>query len=105
MWYEIKSTDKSEWLSSLAQKYLGDWQKYPLIYEQNKDVLYRGPDHIEPGMKIWIPVDGKPRPGSAPKSTASSGATLKPGGLNTNQMLMIGGGVMAVIAIFLAFKK
>lgn len=61
MWLTIQGTSEEWWLSSLAQKYLGDWKRYDEIYEANKDVM---PDAntVYPGLKIWIPVEGKPKP-------------------------------------------
>ena len=115
MWYTIQSTD--EWLSKLAGKYMGNMMDYMKIYEQNKDVLYKGPDHVEPGMTLWIPVDGKQRPSdSAPaaskdasRSGASYGPQLPAGApkkpMDKNKIMMAGGGAMAVIALLVLMSK
>lgn len=51
--YEIKSGDT---LSGIAKEFYGDFNKYPLIFEANRDVI-EDPDKIYPGQKIRIPVD------------------------------------------------
>jgi nucleoid-associated protein YgaU len=43
-----------ETLSSIAQKYYGDPNKWPDIFNANKDII-KDPDHIEPGWKLNIP--------------------------------------------------
>jgi len=49
--YEIKSGDN---LSKIAKQYYGNANKYPLIFEANREVI-KHPDKIYPGQKIRIP--------------------------------------------------
>ncbi len=49
--YEIKSGDN---LSKIAKQFYGDANKYPLIFEANREVI-KDPDKIYPGQKIRIP--------------------------------------------------
>ncbi|MEZ4526234.1 MAG: peptidoglycan-binding protein LysM [Desulfobacterales bacterium] len=49
--YEIKSGDT---LSKIAKQYYGDANKYPLIFEANREVI-KHPDKIYPGQQIRIP--------------------------------------------------
>lgn len=41
-------------LTTLAQKYYGNFNLWPIIYEENKDILGH-PDKIRPGTKVAIP--------------------------------------------------
>ncbi len=50
-YYEIKSGDT---LSKLAKEYYGDANKYPKIFEANREVI-KDPDKIYVGQKIRIP--------------------------------------------------
>lgn len=50
-YYEIKSGDT---LSKLAKEYYGDSNKYPKIFEANREVI-KDPDKIYVGQKIRIP--------------------------------------------------
>ncbi len=49
--YEIKSGDT---LSKIAKQHYGDANKYPLIFEANREVI-KHPDKIYPGQQIRIP--------------------------------------------------
>lgn len=49
--YEIKSGDS---LSKIAKQFYGDANKYPLIFEANREVI-KDPDKIYPGQVIRIP--------------------------------------------------
>jgi nucleoid-associated protein YgaU len=49
--YEIQSGDS---LSKIAKQFYGDANKYPQIFEANKEVI-QDPDKIFPGQKIRIP--------------------------------------------------
>jgi Uncharacterized protein containing LysM domain len=49
--YEIKSGDT---LSKIAKQFYGDANKYPLIFEANREVI-KDPDKIYPGQMIRIP--------------------------------------------------
>jgi len=49
--YEIKSGDN---LSKIAKQFYGDANKYPLIFEANREVI-KDPDKIYPGQMIRIP--------------------------------------------------
>ena len=71
MWLTIEGTDEKWWLSSLAQKWLGSWERYNEIYEANKDVMVDA-NTVYPGLKLWIPIEGKPKPTTV---TATNTAT------------------------------
>lgn len=116
MWYTITSTDKSQWLSSLAAQYLGDWSLYNLIYEANKDVMQWGADVIQPGMKLWIPINGEPKPvaASAPPGemnvidvtpTSSASSPILSGFSFDNKLIMIGLGLAVAAAVILMKQK
>jgi len=53
-YYEIQSGDT---LWAIASKHLGDGNRYPEIFEANREVI-QDPDLIFPGQKIRIPQDG-----------------------------------------------
>lgn len=53
-YYEIKSGDT---LWKIASEHLGDGNRYPEIFEANREVI-QDPDLIFPGQKIRIPKDG-----------------------------------------------
>jgi nucleoid-associated protein YgaU len=52
--YEIKSGDT---LSKIAKQFYGNANKYPLIFEANREVI-KDPDKIYPGQMIRIPKLG-----------------------------------------------
>lgn len=94
MWYTIESQD--DWLSKIALRLLGDAQKWPLIYDINKDVIGNNPDRIQVGMRIWVPVDGKPKP------STDSGTTMH---ASSGNILYIGLAAVLAGASFLMLKK
>lgn len=47
---------KGDTLSKIAKQYYGDANKYPRIFEANREVI-KNPDLIFPGQKIRIPLD------------------------------------------------
>lgn len=47
--------EKGDNLSKIAKKFYGDANKYPLIFDANKEVI-KDPDLIFPGQKIRIPA-------------------------------------------------
>jgi nucleoid-associated protein YgaU len=47
---------KGDTLSKIAKHYYGDANKYPRIFEANREVI-KNPDLIFPGQKIRIPLD------------------------------------------------
>jgi nucleoid-associated protein YgaU len=51
--YEVKSGDS---LSKIAQRYYGNANEWPKIYEANRDKI-KDPDLIYPGQKLTIPKD------------------------------------------------
>jgi len=51
-YYVIKSGDS---LSKIAKQYYGDANKYPVIFEANREVI-KNADRIFPGQKIRIPL-------------------------------------------------
>jgi nucleoid-associated protein YgaU len=92
--YEVKHGD---WLWYIAQRFLGDPERYPEIAQLNPDLItatsgVHGPDHIEGGWKLTLPVDARDRGAHAhaagtliaPRSTPKSpGDTTPPGGTGT----------------------
>ena len=54
-YYEIQSGDT---LWAIASKHLGDGNRYPEIFEANREVI-QDPDLIFPGQKIRIPRDSE----------------------------------------------
>ncbi len=54
-YYEIQSGDT---LWAIASKHLGDGNRYPEIFEANREVI-QDPDLIFPGQKIRIPKDSE----------------------------------------------
>ncbi|MCI0514284.1 peptidoglycan-binding protein LysM [candidate division KSB1 bacterium] len=50
-YYEVQKGDS---LSKIAKKYYGDANKYPVIFEANKEVIKKA-DLIYPGQKLRIP--------------------------------------------------
>ena len=46
--------EKGDTLSKIAKRFYGDPNKYPLVFEANREVI-RDPDLIFPGQKIRIP--------------------------------------------------
>ena len=49
--YTVQAGDS---LSKIAKKFYGDANKYPLIFEANKDII-KDPNLIHPGQKLRIP--------------------------------------------------
>lgn len=47
--------EKGDTLSKIAKQFYGDANKYPQIFEANREVI-RDPDLIYPGQKIRIPI-------------------------------------------------
>ena len=50
-WHEVV---KGETLSAISKKYYGSANKYPRIFEANRDQL-KDPDHIQIGQRLRIP--------------------------------------------------
>jgi hypothetical protein len=55
--YEIV---RGDWLGYVAERYLGDFNRYPEIAELNRDLI-ADPDHIEPGWRVTLPGDAQDR--------------------------------------------
>ncbi|MFP4472921.1 MAG: LysM peptidoglycan-binding domain-containing protein [Candidatus Omnitrophota bacterium] len=53
--YEEYTVQEGDTLQKISKKYYDTYQKWIMIYEENKDVL-PNPDRISPGMTIKIPV-------------------------------------------------
>jgi DNA-binding SARP family transcriptional activator len=51
--YEVRHDD---WLGIIAERYLGDFDRYPDIQRLNPDLI-DDPDHIEPGWRLILPAD------------------------------------------------
>ncbi len=92
--YEVRHGD---WLWYIAQRFLGDPERYPEIARLNPDLItattgVHGPDHIEGGWKLTLPADAHDRgahahatgnliaPPSPPGATTQPGGTGTPGG-------------------------
>jgi DNA-binding SARP family transcriptional activator len=57
----VYQVQKGDWLGAIAQRYLGDFDRYPQIQHVNPDLIpdgsgHRGPDHIEPGWRLILPA-------------------------------------------------
>ena len=109
MWYTIKTADKSEWLSSLAQQYLGDWQKYMDIYNANKDVM-TSPDVVYPGLTIWIPVGGEKKPSTISmepeiQTFAPTGSGVITKTKQSNTLLFAGIAALGAFIFFVVAKR
>ena len=69
--YEVVEGD---WMWHIAERYLGDPQRYPEIAELNPEHAERHgdyPDHIEPGWALRLPADAADR-GPIPHATGSA---------------------------------
>ncbi|HUO86768.1 MAG TPA: LysM peptidoglycan-binding domain-containing protein, partial [Thermoanaerobaculia bacterium] len=47
-------------LSKIAQRHLGDANRWPEIYQANRAVIGDNPDLIKPGQRLRIPGGGTP---------------------------------------------
>lgn len=103
MWYTIESQD--DWLSKIALRYLGDAQKWTLIYDQNKDIVGSDPNKIQIGMRIWVPINGEARPASSNTSTQTGATTSSPSSGGGNTILYVGLATALLGASFLMLKK
>ncbi|GAA0479906.1 hypothetical protein Aca07nite_87630 [Actinoplanes capillaceus] len=61
--YQVR---RGDWLGAIADRYLGDFDRYPEIQRLNEDLIPaatgpRGPDHIEPGWRLILPDDATDR--------------------------------------------
>lgn len=90
MVYEIVGGD---WLGCIAERYLGDFDRYPEIAQLNRHLI-DDPDHIEPGWRLTLPrdavdrgtqehatgaVEGAPAPNAAvPGQPGQPGGTVAP---------------------------
>jgi nucleoid-associated protein YgaU len=50
--YTVESGDN---LSVIAERQLGDADRWRLIYELNKDLIGESPELIQPGMELKLP--------------------------------------------------
>ncbi|MBX6749181.1 MAG: LysM peptidoglycan-binding domain-containing protein [Micromonosporaceae bacterium] len=55
--YEIV---RGDWLGYVAERYLGDFDRYPEIAQLNQEII-ADPDHIEPGWQVALPSDAYDR--------------------------------------------
>ncbi|OQX88470.1 MAG: hypothetical protein B6D55_00070 [Candidatus Omnitrophica bacterium 4484_70.2] len=53
--YKLYTVEKNDTLQKISKKFYGTTKKWPLLYEENKDVI-KNPDKIYPGLKIKIPI-------------------------------------------------
>jgi len=53
--YKLYTVKKNDTLQKISKKFYGTTKKWPLLYEENKDVI-KDPDKIYPGLKIKIPI-------------------------------------------------
>lgn len=70
--YEIVQGD---WLGYVAERYLGDFDRYPEIAQLNEDVI-ADPDHIEPGWRVALPSDARD---TGPREHATGSLDAPPG--------------------------
>lgn len=104
MWYTIESSD--DWLSKIALKYLGDAQKWPVIYDMNKDVIGTNPNIVRPGMTIWVPIDGAQKPSQTQQTTPTSTVSNGPSDPGFAKAATVGlAVVLAALSFFLIRKK
>ncbi|GAA0957105.1 hypothetical protein GCM10009558_075360 [Virgisporangium aurantiacum] len=57
---------KGDWLGRVAERFLGDFDRYPEIQDLNTGLIPHdtgpdGPDHIEPGWRLVLPADAHDR--------------------------------------------
>ena len=53
--------EHGDWLSSIAERFLGDRDAYPRIRDLNPRLDARGPSHLEPGWRLRLPGDARER--------------------------------------------
>jgi hypothetical protein len=56
--------ERGDWLSAVADRFLGNADAYPRIQALNPDLAARDarfPNHIEPGWRVWLPADAYDR--------------------------------------------
>ena len=53
---------RGDTLSRLAQRYLGDWRRFPELARLNADILGGKPDFLRPGWTLRIPAPDSPPP-------------------------------------------
>lgn len=73
---------KGDWLGNVAERYLGDFNRYPDIQDLNTGLIPNdagpgGPDHIEPGWRLALPADAQDR-GPRPHATGQPVAETRP---------------------------
>jgi len=51
----IHIVKEGDWLSKLAITYYGDMNKWPIIYDHNRETIGNKPDVLTPGQKLIIP--------------------------------------------------
>ncbi len=70
-------------LSAIAQKTLGDANRWPEIFALNRGVIGANPNVIHPGQVLRLPVDGSaPAPSPAPSGNSSEPWSPGAGALN-----------------------
>ena len=61
------TTKSGDYLGKIAQQVLGDWTRWPEIYNLNRDVIGSNPDVVRAGVTLRIPGEDVPSPnGTAP---------------------------------------
>jgi DNA-binding SARP family transcriptional activator len=62
----VYQVERGDWLGGIAERYLGDFDRYPEIRDLNPDLItdrtgIHGPDHIEPTWRLILPADAHDR--------------------------------------------
>ncbi|WP_203933881.1 BTAD domain-containing putative transcriptional regulator [Virgisporangium ochraceum] len=70
---------RGDWLGHVAERFLGDFNRYPEIQDLNTNQIPHdsgpdGPDHIEPGWQLALPADAHDR-GARPHATGQVTST------------------------------
>jgi DNA-binding SARP family transcriptional activator len=58
----VYQVERGDWLGGIAERFLGDFDRYPEIRDLNPDLIPdrtgpHGPDHIEPTWRLILPAD------------------------------------------------
>jgi LysM repeat protein len=73
----VHRVQRGDTLSRLAQRYLGDYNRYNEIFEANRDQLQSPDDRLRVGMSLRIPQEGAKRVRTGPIASRKSGARSK----------------------------
>ena len=90
----VYQVQRGDWLWYIAERFLGDPERYPEIARLNPDLItattgVHGPDHIEGGWKLTLPADARDRgahvhaAGTLIAPPSPTGGATQPGGTGT----------------------